>query len=152
MARKPKLNAETQDKILTMIRAGNFMTAAAAVAGVDPRSIYRWKAQGEKDLADGRRTRYAKFVEEMEIAEGEAESLLVDKVMSEGPKGALEILKRRFRQKWGDKIQADHSHAGPGGGPIPVKGTCTVNLHLDAPEEDDEIWKHEPGTETAATP
>jgi len=128
-----KLTPAVQEKFLTAIRQGNFLTAAAGVAGVNRRSIYRWKKQGEAEREEGRNTKMVKFVDALELAEAEAEYLLVNKVM-ETDRGALEILKRRFRENWGDSIKAEHT--GKDGGPIAshTTGSCTLNLTTNMPD------------------
>lgn len=132
-----KFTPDTREKILNAIQAGNYLTTAAAIAGIDRRTVYRWKKRGEEDINAGKtRTRWAKFVQDLDIAEGEGEFVLVQKVLQGGPKGALQILKRRFRDRWGDKISTEMS--GPDGGPIPHQHSGGVTINFTTPESPDQ--------------
>ncbi|MGB4501182.1 MAG: hypothetical protein WBI21_07950 [Natronincolaceae bacterium] len=49
MARPTKLNPETQNKIITAIRAGNYIETAAAYAGISKNTLYDWLRKGERE-------------------------------------------------------------------------------------------------------
>lgn len=48
MARPTKLKKETVDKIINLIKAGNYASQAAAASGISERTFYRWIDQGKK--------------------------------------------------------------------------------------------------------
>ena len=49
MARPTKLNFNTHNKIITAIRAGNYIETAAAYAGVNKSTLYEWLKRGERE-------------------------------------------------------------------------------------------------------
>ena len=51
MARPTKLNFNTHNKIITAIRAGNYIETAAAYAGVNKSTLYEWLKRGENRKA-----------------------------------------------------------------------------------------------------
>lgn len=70
-----------EERILDAIRFGNFIDAAAAVAGVDKVTLYQWLNSGaaaNRKAAEGKRLtasehRYARFADKLYEAEAEAE-------------------------------------------------------------------------------
>lgn len=118
--RPTKLTPEVQDKICNLIRAGHYFNTAAAASGVHPKTFQEWKAKGE--VAKG--GLYREFWHAVKEAEGQSELLLVDRILKEGgAKGALEVLKRRFPERWGDRHRLEHSTPG---GPLEIHGTGTA--------------------------
>lgn len=121
--RKLKLTPATQDKICGLIRAGHFKETAAMAAGINPATFYDWVAKGNATKGGV----YHEFAKAVAEAEAQSELLLVDRILREGgAKGALQVLKRRFRERWGDRVGLEHS--GPGGKPIETKGTQAVQV------------------------
>lgn len=104
MAPRSKLTPEARAKILSALRAGMTRSAAAGLAGAHKSQMTRWCE------------RFATFATECDIAEAEAEArftAVVTKSAHEGnPKIALQWLKRRRREDWGDSQQADVRHSG----------------------------------------
>ncbi|NLJ75865.1 MAG: hypothetical protein GX325_01220, partial [Peptococcaceae bacterium] len=49
MARPRKLNEALQHKIVTAIRAGNYIETAAAYAGIHKSTLYDWLKRGERE-------------------------------------------------------------------------------------------------------
>ena len=96
MARPTKFTDAVRDKVLEGLRAGFTRSAAAGTAGVHPAQIGRWC------------TASASFATDCVIAEAQAEArftLVVTKAAQDGdPKIALEWLKRRRRDEWGDNL------------------------------------------------
>lgn len=117
MSRPTKLTPETQEKICNLIRAGHYFCTAAAASGVHPDTVGEWKAKGEKAKAGP----FREFWLAVKAAEGQSELLLVDRILKEGgAKGALEVLKRRFPERWGDRHRLEHSTPD---GPLGVHNT-----------------------------
>ena len=118
--RPSKLTTDIQDKICNLIRAGHYFSTAAAAAGIHEATFHEWKAKGEVAKSGP----FREFWLAVKEAESQSELLLVDKILKEGgPKGALEILKRRFPERWGDRHRLEHSTPN---GPIGVHGTGTA--------------------------
>lgn len=118
--RKTKLTPETTDKICNLIRAGHYFNTAAAAAGVGESTFQAWKAKGEKAKGGA----FRDFWEAVKEAEAGSELLLVDRILKEGgAKGALEILKRRFPERWGDRHRMEHSTPD---GPMGIHNTGTT--------------------------
>ena len=49
VARPTKLTPAVAERILSAIRAGNFMEVAARYAGISPSTLYRWLERGDPD-------------------------------------------------------------------------------------------------------
>lgn len=49
MPRPTKLNAETQQRIVNALEAGNYFDAACEYAGITATTGYNWKARGKKE-------------------------------------------------------------------------------------------------------
>lgn len=81
--------------ILEALRRGNTRRAAAAVAGITPETFYTWLRE-DLTLSDA-----------VIVAEGEAEASLVGAIRDKAPedwRAAESLLKRRFRDAWGDQV------------------------------------------------
>lgn len=101
--RKPKLTPELSAKICDAIQLCYSIEAAAALAGVHPSTIYRWKERGAK----ARSGIYKRFCEELDIAEGLAEGHLTmtarSLAMTDG-KFALTLMSRKWPRKWARRV------------------------------------------------
>ena len=67
---RPKLDPAVTQRIVDLIRAGNYLEVAATAAGVHRVTLHRWLRYGRKQA----RGRYRKFVDAVEKAQAEAES------------------------------------------------------------------------------
>lgn len=121
MARPTKLNTETQEKIVSAIRAGNYIETAAAYAGIHKSTLYDWLKRGEREkqrVAKNPRYRIKKdeqqFVEfsdavERALAEAEVRDVaIIGKAAEEYWQAAAWRLERKFPHKWGRKV-IEHS-------------------------------------------
>ena len=94
MARPTKFTDRVCAKILEGLQAGLTRSAATGRAGVHPAQIGRWC------------TTNATFANDCDIAEAEAEArftvIITNAAHNGDPKLALEWLKRRRRDDWGD--------------------------------------------------
>ncbi len=68
---RPKLEPATTQRIVDLIRAGNYLEVAATATGIHQTTLYRWMRHGR----DQKRGRYRKFLSQVEKAQAEAESL-----------------------------------------------------------------------------
>ena len=67
---RPKLDPATTQRVVDLIRAGNYLEVAATAAGIHRSTLYRWMRHGR----DQKRGRYRKFLNQVEKAQAEAEA------------------------------------------------------------------------------
>ena len=100
MARPTKFTDRVCAKILEGLQAGLTRSAATGRAGVHPAQIGRWCADNPG------------FATNCDIAEAEAEArftaIITNAAQNGDPKMALEWLKRRRRDDWGDNERVTH--------------------------------------------
>jgi len=103
--RPTKLEPAVQEKIIAFIRAGNYLEAAAAAAGITKSTLYDWLKRG----APGNEKRdpkgiYREFSDAVEKASGEAEVVAVGQIAQAGQaswQARAWWLERRFPRRWG---------------------------------------------------
>lgn len=111
--RPTALTQQVHDKIVALMRAGNYFETACRAAGISPSTGYKWKAWGDGRTVEGHTTprdvtKYRKFREACVRAEGEAEAeavVIVRKGIAKDPKLALEYLNRRAPDRWGREVR-----------------------------------------------
>lgn len=121
--RPSKLTPERQERIVELIRAGNYMEIAAQAAGIDVSTLYRWLQRGEK----ARSGPYRQFRDAVMRARVEAEAravVVVQKAALTDWRAASWWLERAFPDRWGRRQKLEHS--GPQGGPIPAEVRVTL--------------------------
>ena len=119
--RPTKLNFDTHNKIITAIRAGNYIETAAAYAGINKSTLYDWLKRGEREkqrVAKNPRYKirksekpYVEFSNAVEKALAEAEIrdvAIIGKAAEEQWQAAAWRLERKFPHKWGRKV-IEHS-------------------------------------------
>jgi hypothetical protein len=115
MGRPTKLNDEVQEKIVSLVRAGNYPEVAAQAAGVAGRTYYEWMAKGE----DGREP-YAQFMQAVKEAQAAAEShavTIIRKAALDGSwQAAAWFLERSKAERWRRKENVELT--GKDGGPV----------------------------------
>ena len=115
MGRPTKLTPEVQEKIVSLVRAGNYPEVAAQAAGIDPRTYYRWMEKGEDGPAP-----YGQFRHAVKEAQAAAEShavTIIRKAAIDGSwQAAAWFLERSHPRKWGRHDR--HEVTGPDGGPV----------------------------------
>lgn len=120
--RAPKLTIERKERILEMMRAGNFMTTAAAAAGIHYNTLRKWVELGRDkydeagNIVESGNPKYREFAQAYEQATAEGEVALVAMVKDGGWKGAAWLLERRHADRYRLKTAVEMS--GPGGKPI----------------------------------
>jgi hypothetical protein len=98
------LTPEIADRIVNMLKLGNYQETAAAAAGIDARTLRRWLHRG----ASREEEPYATFAARVLEAEASAESRHVGTLYSasrEDWRAAAWILSRKSPDRWGDKVQ-----------------------------------------------
>jgi len=118
--RPTKLNYELIDQIAELVRNGNYIETASAVAGINKNSLYRWLKRGareEERLAKNPKLKgkieekiYVDFSNAVKkaMAESEADDLEnIKKASREDWKASAWRLERRFPNRWGRKEKVD---------------------------------------------
>jgi len=109
--RKTKLNEELIKKICNFIRAGNYIETACQAVGIDPSTFYRWRKKGSLEQDSEQDSLILQFCNAVKEAEAESEVALVleiRKKATEDWRAADNILKKRFRERWGDNLGLTH--------------------------------------------
>lgn len=100
-----------REKVLAFIRSANYKVEAARAAGIDRTTLASWLERGEADIEAGVDSAYSAFSLAYDQAEAEAEAILVGRLQKNSSEGdtraTLELLKRRFRERWGDRVTAE---------------------------------------------
>lgn len=125
MARPSKLTPERQARIVALIQAGNYAEVAAANAGIERSTYFRWMQQGREATAG----MYREFHDAIKAAETHAEVravALVQKHMADNWQAAMTYLERKFPARW--RRPQQHEHSGPNGQAIPVAATVKVDV------------------------
>lgn len=102
MSRSASITPQVQDKIVKSLRAGNYRTTSAKVAGVSVSTFYLWLDKGKK----GKRGPYIEFMQAVEKAEAEGQAALVATVnvaSKDSWQAAAWILERKYPEEWGRK-------------------------------------------------
>ncbi len=109
MARPTKLTPEVHDKIVTAIRAGNYIETASAYAGISKPSLYAWLKRGAAEASGP----YHDFSAAVEKALAEAEMRDVDVITQAAAanwQAAAWRLERKFPDRWGRRmVTLEHS-------------------------------------------
>jgi len=115
--RPTDLTPETQTRVIEALRAGNYIDAACAYAGIGTSTYYRWMQRAQEfDAPDI----YVEFRETVLKARAEAEIRnvgLIQRAASDGTwQAAAWFLERSHPRKWGRHDR--HEVTGPDGGPV----------------------------------
>lgn len=99
--RKTKRTPEVEKRILDALRVGATQRDAAAAAGIDETTLWRWKEA------------FADFAESVTRAEGACAARMAARIYQEATKddgdwrASESWLKRRRRDEWGDNVSVD---------------------------------------------
>lgn len=130
--RKLEVDPELVEKVMAYVRTGAHPERAAVAAGISERTHYGWQAKGleERDhIEAGGKPRstfavFLNYVEELDRATAEAEMMLLERATKGGAAGtaAMDLLGRRFRDRWSPKLVATGPKAPPGPAPATPLG------------------------------
>lgn len=127
--RKTRLTPERQQKIVNAIRAGAYVETAAAAAGVNKVTLYRWLKRGNKYPG----TIYEAFAEAVHEATAQAEMrdvLTISKAAGDGDwRAAAWRLERKYPKRWGTVSRTELT--GKDGGPLRVDTNVDVSTLSD---------------------
>lgn len=118
------MTPEVQERIVSAIRAGNYLETAAAYAGIGETTLHRWMQQGATDESD---VIYREFREAVERARAEAEVRTVALIQQAAPQSwqaAAWYLERSHPKRWARREKVEMS--GPEGGPITLQGLAEL--------------------------
>lgn len=117
MGRPSKISNEIKHKIITAIRAGNYIETASAYAGISKSTLYDWLRRGEREkqrVEKNPRYKIRKseqpFVDfsdavEKALAEAEVRDVaIIAKAAEEQWQAAAWRLERKFPDRWGRKV------------------------------------------------
>lgn len=140
--RTSKLSDQVWARIQRSVELGNYAKTAALAAGIAETTYYKWRRRGAKDRAEGRRTRYARFDEDMEVAEARAEEHHLRQIVQAASgtrnqpgdwKAAAWLLERKHPDRFGRRVS--QSISGPGGGPVQIEPGQGISSILAAAEQ-----------------
>ena len=110
--RPPELTDEMHDKIIGLIRAGNYVETASIAAGISKQTLYVWMKKGNKENSG----KHKKFVDAVHKAIGESEAIDVNNIAKAAQKGQWQAsawrLERKHPQKWGRSERHEVQHSG----------------------------------------
>lgn len=157
--RPTKLTPEIHQKIRTALLAGNYVEVAAATAGINRDTLYRWLKAGARTRK--RSSPEAEFSDMVQKAMADSEAAALAAITSAGmPKtgaggrtvGSWQALAWRLErmkpEKYGQRQRIDH--AGVSGKPIEVAGR--IGVYLPAEESDDDYRKARDAPESGEQP
>lgn len=101
---RPKLDPALSQRIVDLIRAGNYLEVAATAVGIHKSTLHRWLAVGRKQ----KRGRFHKFLLAVEKAQAESESrdvALVAKAAGTDWRAAAWRLERKVPRRYGPRVQ-----------------------------------------------
>jgi len=107
--RRERLTDTVQEKVCRLIKVGNYKVVAAQLSGIGERTFYTWYAKGDPDHP-GHKRKYERFRQAVDEAEAASESLIVSKIIRKaGARELLDLLGRRFPERWRKRVVLDHS-------------------------------------------
>lgn len=111
MPRPTKATPETLDKIVKLLRSGNYRETAARAVGVGERTLHTWLKMGREnaegcDRGQEELDEMGLFYCEVVRAEGEAEARICGGIIDLAerlgkPEVLLKFLERRYPDRWG---------------------------------------------------
>ena len=122
--RPTKLTPEVQERIVSAIRAGNYLETASAYAGIDQSTLHKWISRSKEPDAP---VALIEFRQSVERARAEAEVRTVALIQQAAPQSwqaAAWYLERSHPKRWARREKVEMS--GPEGGPITLQGLAEL--------------------------
>ena len=101
---RPKLDEEISQRIVDLVRAGNYLDTAAHAVGISKSTLHRWLRLGR----ESNRGLYRRFLNGVERAQAESESrdvALIARAASDDWRAAAWRLERKAPRRYGVRIQ-----------------------------------------------
>ena len=101
---RPKLDPAVTQRIVDLVRAGNYLEVAATTVGIHRTTLHRWLRLGR----DQPRGRHRKFLVAVEKAQAESESrdvALIARASTTDWKAAAWRLERKMPRRYGPRVQ-----------------------------------------------
>ena len=117
VGRESKLDEQTTELIVTMLRAGNYVDTAVSAAGVARSTYYDWLRRGDPAGTDPADEVYRVFRDRIEKAQAEGEARNVALISKQAPsdwKAAAWILERLYPERWARASQRSEGDKGSG--------------------------------------
>jgi transposase len=115
VGRPTKLTPEVQEKIVSLVRAGNYPEVAAQAAGISGKTYYEWMKRGESEAGIYREFR--KAVKEAQAAAESHAVTVIRKAAIDGTwQAAAWFLERSKAERWRRKENVELT--GKDGGPV----------------------------------
>lgn len=130
-----KLTPELHERIISLVRGGNYIETAAQACGITSGTLHDWLRRGGKnDPADG--GIYPNFSRAVEKAIGEAEArdvLTIGKAAEKQWQAAAWRLERKNFKKWGRKDYVEHA----GDPDKPLRTSTEISISLRRLSDDE---------------
>ena len=121
VGRKTTFTEDVADRIVDLLRAGNYIETAVAAAGVARATFYDWLDRGRREGTAKDDEPFRKFRERVDHARAEGEARAVTAIMAAAAKdwrAAAWFLERQYPDRWGRGT----SQTGGGAAPLPGDG------------------------------
>ena len=136
---RTKITPALIDRICTLIRRGSFAAPAARAVGIGESTYWHWRRMGDdarakldlgQTLSDQDEC-YLAFRDALDIADAEAETAMASMLSGHAalsPTAAVEVLARRWPERWSPKQRIEHEVKTTGAPSIPVKNLSMEQL------------------------
>jgi transposase len=118
-----KLDEATVTRILSVLRVGGYPEAAAGVAGIHVKTLYKWMRRGHADGEDPADAPYRAFRSRVEQARAEGETrnvALIAQAAAQNWQAAAWLLERQFPERWARVSQrTERDEPAPAAAPDP---------------------------------
>lgn len=118
------MTPEVQERIVSAIRAGNYLETASAYAGIDQSTLHKWISRSKEPDASAALVEFRQSVERAR-AEAEVRTVaLIQQAASNSWQAAAWYLERSHPKRWARREKVEMS--GPEGGPITLQGLAEL--------------------------
>jgi transposase len=107
---RTKFSPQLTERLVELVRAGNYVETAAKAAGIHKATYYSWMSRGEQaaealskgDAVDDEEAAFADFFNQVSQAEAiaEADAVAAVRAADKGWQAHMTYLERRFSSRW----------------------------------------------------
>lgn len=105
MGRPEKLTPELHTKLVALVRGGTFLDTAAALCRITKPTLRNWLRAGADGIAAGNNNIYTRLVEDIDVADADAEETARDRLQSFVDAGEWKPLVWLMERKWPDRYK-----------------------------------------------